>query len=138
MTHVAIKACALLLAVLGLWGGSVSRDAIAWPNRDSYSPVAKVQREYSDPSKVRQGVRAIQDVAAENNFFLSGGLNNPHLMDGRGFIELSYLRGVDGVEMILTTIHKAKVLEVYFYDRLRKGTWQEMKDKVEAAINRSP
>jgi hypothetical protein len=36
--------------------------------------------------------------------------------------------------VLITTTGKPNVLEVYVYDRLRKGTWQ---DKVEAAMTAS-
>lgn len=125
-----IKACTVLLVALGLWCTCSSREAIAWPNTDSYSPVAKMQHEYKDPSTLRQAVRAIEDMATANNFVLN---HPPVRLD---FIDLNYLRLVDGVEILINSIGKPTVLEVYIYDRLRKGTWPEIKDKVEAAMQR--
>jgi hypothetical protein len=130
VTAIAIRACSVLLVALGFWCTCSSRGAIAWPNSDSYSPVAKIRSEYKDPSTLQRAVRAIEDVAVANNF----NLNHPPVR--LGLIHLNYLREVDGVEIMIDAIGKPTVLEVYIYDRLRKGTWQEMKDKVEAEMNR--
>jgi len=32
-------------------------------------------------------------------------------------------------------ISEPNVLKVYVYDRLRRGTWEEIKNKVESAMN---
>src|SRR4051794_29571742 len=125
----AIRACTVLFAALVSWCACGPSDAIAWPNRDSYSPVATMRHEYSDPSKRMQAVRAIEQVVTENNFVLN------HPPSRIGPIELNFLRSLDGVEILVTSIGEPNVLQVYVYDRLRKETWQEMKDKVEAAMN---
>jgi len=127
MIKSAIPACAvILLAVLTFWP---ARDAVAWPNRGSYSPVATVRQEYSDPSKVRQAMRAVEDVAAGSGFVLS---EPPSRED---YISLNYLRTPDGVEILIASIGEPNVLKVYVYDRLRRGTWEEIKNKVESAMN---
>lgn len=126
----AIQACAVvLLAVLALWS---TRHAIAWPDRGSYSPVATVRQEYSDPSKVRRAMRAVEDIAAGSGFVLN---EPPSRVD---YISLSYLRTADGVEILITSIGEPNVLKIYVYDRLRKGTWPGIKEKIEAALQGIP
>lgn len=87
-----------------------------------------MRHDYGEPAKMRQAIRAIEDVVAEHGFVL----NVPPVRLGR--TELSYLRIVDDVEILITSIGKPNVLEVLVYDRLRKRTWQDIKEKVEAAM----
>ena len=98
--------------------------------RSSESPVATMKHTYSDVSKVRPAVREIAQVMTENRFVL----NRPPVT--RELIQLSYFREIDGVEVLIEVIGEPTVLEIYIYDKHRKGTWPAIKDKIEVEMNR--
>ena len=125
-------ACILVFTIIGLWLAGLYATTYGWRVTGSYSSVASLEREYTDPSKVKQAAGAIEDVAMENGFVL----NRPPIR--LGMIDLNYYRDGDGIEIHIISIGKPNLLQVYVYDKLRKGTWEEIKKKLEAAMQSIP
>jgi hypothetical protein len=48
------------------------------------------------------------------------------------------VRAEDGIEILIDTTRNANTLEVYFSDKDKKGTWREIKEKVETLIRATP
>ena len=126
-----LKAVSFVAAV-GLWSAFASV-AAAWPNQDSDSPVARIEQTYTDINKKRRVALAVKDLITANGFSLIGGFGGPWVVDD-SVIYLEYTRASDGIEIAIDTTKNANTLEVYFYDRVKKGTWREIKEKVEALI----
>lgn len=130
------KACILVLVLAGLWGAAELWAEVAGPPRGYVNLVAAMHPEYANPRVHQRAAREIEDLVKQNGFFLSGVLTLSQVIDEREMVDLKFSHPEHGTEILISTIRKPNVLDVYVFDRLRKGAWPDIKDKIEAAMQR--